>query len=175
MNKSFFIDKDGTLVNNSGYPKIIPSDVLLENDVLKGLKHIQEKGYKIIIISNQPWIAKGRATLKEIDEIFVRLKNKLAQKGIKIDDYYYCPHQSSDYCECKKPLPKMILDAAQYHKIDLSQSYTVGDMDDDILAGLAAGTKTILVKTGRGGDFVSVLYDKVDKILNNLNEIYLVI
>lgn len=171
MNKAFFIDKDGTLVDNSGYPDIIPSDEILYEDVIEGLRHIQIKGYKIIIVSNQPWIAKGKMSREEVEDVFKSLIEKLSERKIKIDDYYYCPHQSSDNCDCKKPSPKMIFEAARKHNIHLIESYTVGDMDSDIYAGINAGTKTILVKTGRGKDFIGKLNDKVYKTLNNLNEI----
>ena len=171
MNKAFFIDKDGTLVDNSGYPKIIPTDKVLYSDVIGGLINIQKKEYKIIIFSNQPWVAKGRMSKEEVEEVFKNLIKKLSEKGIFVSDYFYCPHQSSDNCECKKPKPKMLFDAAKKHNIDLKESYTIGDMDDDIFAGINAGTKTILVKTGRGKDFVNDIGDKVDKILNNINEI----
>ena len=169
MNKAFFIDKDGTLVDNSGYPDIIPSDELLENDVLDGLKHIQNKGYKLIIISNQPWISKGRLTKEDTDIIFESLIDKLSVHGIKIDDYIYCPHSSADGCDCKKPSPKMILETARRNNIDLNQSYMVGDSENDVLAGKNAGIKTILVRTGQGKDCAEKMHNIADKILNNLN------
>jgi histidinol-phosphate phosphatase family protein len=169
MNSAIFIDKDGTLVDCKGYPEIIPVDKILENDVLEGLKYLQEKGYKLIIISNQPWIAKGRIAKEGIEEVFKSLVKKFHAKGIEITDYFYCPHQTSDNCECKKPKPKMIFDAAKKHDIDLQKSFFVGDMDKDVNAGKNAGIKTILVKTGKGKYFL----DKVqpDFIIENLNAI----
>ena len=171
MNKAFFIDKDGTLVDNSMYPDSLPKDDILENDVIGGLKAIKNKGYKIFIISNQPWIAKGLMTKKEVEKVFYSIVSQFKEIGVVIDGYYYCPHQSSDNCDCKKPKPGLILRAAKENNIDISKSYMVGDMENDVLAGRAAGVKTILVRTGNGKDFVSVIGDRVDIILNNVNEI----
>jgi D-glycero-D-manno-heptose 1,7-bisphosphate phosphatase len=180
MNKAFFLDKDGTLVDNSNYPKkiptdkklgldFIPSDKLLEDDVIEGLKYIQKKGYKLFIVSNQPWITKGHLDIKEVESIFQNLVEKLRLQGIFIEEYFYCPHQTSDNCECKKPKPKMIFDAAKKYEINLDESYMVGDMDLDILTGQNAGTKTILVLTGCGKEFKNIA--KPTYILKNLNEI----
>jgi D,D-heptose 1,7-bisphosphate phosphatase len=168
MEKAIFLDKDGTLVDNWGYPEIIPTDDILEGHILQGLKHAQEKGYKMIIISNQPWIAKGKMTKKEVENVFKNLISKLEKKGIKIDDYFYCPHQSLDNCECKKPKPSMIFQAAKKHNINLSQSFMVGDSDFDIAAGKNARVKTALVLTGNGKNFLNT---EPDYILQNINEL----
>lgn len=168
MVKAIFIDKDGVLVDNSGYPDIIPSDKLLENNILKGLKNIQEKGYKKIIVSNQPWISKGILSKQQVDAIFESVLKKLKEKEIIIEDYYYCPHHTADNCECKKPKPKMVLDAAKKHDIDINESFIVGDMDNEILLGKSIGLKTILVLTGNGKEFTHL---NPDYIINDLNEI----
>ena len=169
MNKAFFIDKDGTLIDNSKYPEVVPTDELMEDDVLEGLKHIQSRGYKLIIISNQPCIAKRLKTKEEVEDIFKRIVSRLKEKGIYIDDYFYCPHQSSDNCDCKKPSPTLILQAAKKHNIDLSKSFIMGDMDADIIAGKNAGLKSILVLTGRGKDYKEGV--EADYTIKNTNEV----
>jgi len=169
MNKAVFLDKDGTLVDILGYPKIIPSDLLLQDDVIEGLRYIQNKGYKLFIVSNQPWIAKGRLKKTEVDQIFHNLIAKLKSKDIIIDEFVYCPHKLSNNCDCKKPGTKLILDLVKKHNIDISKSYFVGDMDNDINAGKNAGLKTILVLTGRGNDFKDKV--KPDYIIKNINSI----
>ena len=169
MHKAVFLDKDGTIVDNSSYP-IIPRDNLLENEVLDGLKYLQERGFTLIIISNQSWISKGLLTKKEVEHIFARLIGKLWGKGIIIHDYFYCPHKSSDNCVCKKPKPHMIFQAARKHKIDLTKSYLVGDMHKDIITGNLAGVKTILVKTGCYVD-ENNMAPKPDYVIKNLNYI----
>lgn len=168
MNKAVFLDKDGTLVDNSNYPFVIPSDKLLKN-ILKGLKLIQEKGYELFIVSNQPWISKKKLSIKEVDKIFKSIILQLNEKGILIKDYIYCPHSSKDNCDCKKPSSKMIKQLANKHNICLKESFTIGDMEKDILAGNNSGTKTILVLTGNGKKFKD--YTKATYILKNLDEI----
>lgn len=171
MNKAFFLDKDGVLVDNSKYPEIIPTDELLEKDILKGLKHIQEKNYKLLIISNQPWISKKEKTKEETEQVFQSILKKLAERDIKIHDYFYCPHKEEDKCDCRKPKPKMILDAAEKHNIDLKQSFVVGDREKDIEAGKRAGTKTILVLSGESKTNKGIEADFTIKNLNKINEI----
>jgi len=170
---AFFIDKDGVLVDNSRYPEIIPTDELLENDIFEGLKHIQNKGYKIIIVSNQKWISKGLMKREDVEKTFQIIIKKLKEKGIEINDYFYCPHKEEDNCNCRKPSPKMILDAAEKHSISLKDSFMIGDMEKDIESGKNAGTKTILVLTGRGKDYQNET--NADYVINNLNEINKVI
>lgn len=169
MNPAFFLDKDGTLVDNSEFPSIIPADKLLRECILEGLREIQKKGYKLIIISNQPWISKGKMTPEEVENNFRSVVGQLAKEGVYIDAYYYCPHQTSDNCECKKPKGKMILQAALENKIDLENSYMVGDGEIDIGAGKNAGVKTILVRTGLGKDYNSPL--EPDIIVQDINAI----
>ena len=167
MNKAFFIDKDGTLVDNSGYPFVIPSDKILTEQVLDGLKHIKMKGYLLIIVSNQSWIAKKKLREIEVEDIFKSVISKLKESDVIVDDYVYCPHDSSEGCVCRKPNPKMLLDMAEKCDINLQESYMVGDMDSDILAGKNAGAKTILVLTGNGRDFVEKV--SADHVVENIN------
>lgn len=170
MHKAIFLDKDGTLVDNSGYPQEIPSDVLLEDEILDGLFFLQQRGFKLIIISNQSWIAKERLSKKEVEDIFKRVVQRLEFLGITIHGYYYCPHKTSDNCACRKPKIGLFLRAAQEHNIQIENSFMVGDMEDDILAGKNVGVKTVLVKTGCGKEFgVSAVVP--DHIIENLNAI----
>ena len=170
MRCGFFIDKDGTLVDNSGYPDVVPSDDLLDC-VVDGLKLIKEKGHVIIIVSNQPWIAKGRLSKVGVEDVFKSLIRKLKEQGVEVDDYIYCPHQSSDNCECKKPKIKMFEEMVKKYELDVSCSYVVGDMDSDILAGKNLGAKTVLVRTGRGRDFEDIGADFVIDNLNCIGEV----
>ena len=169
MNKAVFLDKDGTIVDNSQYPLIIPTDKLLHDDVLEGLKHIQEKGYKIILISNQSWIGKGRMSRGDVEAVFQSLITQLELHNINVDDYTYCPHDKRENCACRKPKAMLLHQLAQKHNIDLSQSFMVGDMAADIGAGHNAGATTILVRTGCGRRYESLV--QPHHILNNVNQI----
>lgn len=169
MYKAIFLDKDGTLVDNSGYPEIIPKDKLLEENILDGLRYMQEKEYKIFIFSNQSWIAKNMMSKYEVEQVFQNVVKKLKKQGIVIYNYFYCPHQKSDNCDCRKPKNKLILEAAKKHNLDLTKSYIVGDSDVDILAGKHSNMKTILVLTGRGKEFKDSV--QADYVINDLNAI----
>ena len=148
--KAIFIDKDGVIVDNSCYPTP-PSDKLLPQAV-KGLETLSSMDYKVIIISNQSWIGKGKLSVQEVESIFQSLTEQLNLLGVSLTAWYTCPHIKEEGCECRKPSSHLILKASQEHHIDLSESYFIGDMTSDILAGKRAGTTTILVKTGQSGE-----------------------
>ncbi len=155
MNKSIFLDKDGTLVDNSGYPDIVPSDKIYFKHTVNGLKKFQEAGYLLIIISNQSWISKGRKTEKEIEKIFKSTISQYNTKGVNINSYYYCPHQESDNCNCRKPKTGLIEKAIKDFNIEIKNSFIIGDREHDILLGKNMGLKTCLVKTGEGKNYDS--------------------
>ena len=104
-----------------------------------------------------------------MEKLFKDLVQILEKHGVKVDDYFYCPHKSIDKCNCRKSDPGMVFRAAEKHNIYLGDSYFVGDREKDILAGERAGTKTILVLTGRGEEFKDAV--KPTYILKNINEI----
>jgi histidinol-phosphate phosphatase family protein len=108
---------------------------------------------------------------EKVDKIFKSIIKKLEEKGIFIDDYSYCPHQTSDKCDCKKPKIKLGLEMASKHNINLKDSFVVGDMDSDINFGKNLGVKTVLVKTGRGKDFINYGADYIIENLNKIGEI----
>lgn len=178
MEKAFFIDKDGTLTDYHGYSNPpLASEVLYDrvlfDEVVDGLKHIQSKGYKLILISNQPFVSTGIVTKEQMDNLFNNLINSLKERGVSIDDFYYCPHGKNEGCFCRKPEPGMIIQAAEKHGIDLSQSFMVGDDKKDVLAGKNAGTKTVLVLTGVDRENSARI--NADHIVDNVNSLMEVI
>ena len=177
MEKAFFLDKDGTLTKyviygNPAKAREILEDEIIFDKIVDGLKYIQEKGYKLIIVSNQPWVSKGIVKNKDIDELFKNLVKNLEKKGIHIDDYYFCPHSDIDNCKCRKPKSGMILDASRKHNINLNQSYIVGDGYEDILAGEKVGLKTVFVLTGGANKLIKdIESDYTLDSINSLKEI----
>ena len=161
LNKAVFLDRDGTLNEDPGYLgdpehlKLFPETgqalALLKNDY----------NYLLIVISNQSGVARGLITKDEVEAVNDEINNLLQIFNVKIDAFYYCPFHpdfnSKDECSCRKPSPKMILDAAKDLNIDLSSSYIIGDTVADVRAGQNAGLKTILVKTGYGSDSFYIL------------------
>jgi D-glycero-D-manno-heptose 1,7-bisphosphate phosphatase len=145
---AIFLDKDGVLVDDSQYPYVIPKTTLLPG-VPEALVKLAKKDIPILVISNQAWVAKGRLTLEETQNIFKELQQKVADFGGRIDGTYFCPHDTKAKCECRKPGIGMLKQAAKEHNIDLAKSTLVGDMYTDIQCGQNAKlARTVLV----GGD-----------------------
>lgn len=116
----------------------------------------------MVVVSNQAGVARGYFTESAIAPIHDRLKQLLAKEGASLDDIFYCPHhpdgsvgEYSYPCECRKPKPGMLLQAAQKLNLTLTGSWLIGDNISDIQAGLGAGCNTILVQTGHGKQFSS--------------------
>lgn len=148
--KAVFLDRDGTLI-------VDPPDLRVDSmsklhlfpDVFKAMKRLAQLDYKVILVTNQAGIAEGRITEKDFHRLNDIVVELLEPTGVKILKTYFCPHGEDAQCDCRKPKPKMLLDAAKEFKIDdMANSYSIGDRESDILAGVHAGTKTILVKTG---------------------------
>jgi len=158
-NKAIFLDRDG-VINEIVYHKemgIVDSPFIVEQfklikDIDKGIFKFQELGFNIIIISNQPGIAKNHHDETTFEKIKEKMHKEFLKEGIKIDAEYYCFHHPDavikkykKICNCRKPRPGMILSAAKDFDIDLSKSWMIGDGINDIKAGISAGCKTILI------------------------------
>jgi len=146
MNKAVFLDRDGTIIEDTNYLNS-PTKIKFLPGAIDAIRKINQSGFKTVIISNQAGVAKGKITPDElvlVDEAFIETISK--EKG-RIDAGYYCPHHpdfGSD-CDCRKPKPGMILKAAKDYQIDLKQSYMIGDKDIDVECGQNAGTKSIRI------------------------------
>lgn len=153
-NKAVFLDKDGTLIPDIPY-NIDPSLINIEDDVIQGLKILQQQQFRLIVISNQSGVAKGYFSEKDLLRVFERISALLKPHDIFIDEYFYCPHADDGMiapyaisCDCRKPLPGMFLKAASLMNIDLSSSWMIGDILNDIEAGNVAGCSTVLLDNG---------------------------
>ncbi len=140
--KAVFFDRDGTLCRDAHYLNDWKDfEVFPEIDSLGELK---KAGYALIGVSNQSGIQRGL-----VDESFAEAVNKVFIDKYGFDDFYYCPHHPDDHCSCRKPEPGMLLTARAEHKINLRESYVVGDKDADMMLAKAVGVKGILVRTGK--------------------------
>ena len=157
--KFVFLDRDG-VINIEKELLHKKSDVEIIPGSAEAIKILNDNNHKVIVITNQPVIARGLCTLEELSEIHEYIKTLLAKKGAKLDKIYFCPHHpkagnNSEYtkdCDCRKPKPGMIFQAQNDFNIkDLSKCYMIGDKIGDIKTGHLAGCKTILVETGYGG------------------------
>ena len=146
--KAVFLDRDGTLIFDPPDLRVESvSEIKLFPDTITALTKLSKLDYGIFLVSNQAGIAEGRITYDEFVDIEHAFIEMIAPSGVKILKTYVCPHKGEDNCICRKPKPYMLLQAATEFDIDLPNSYMIGDHESDILAGVNAGTKTILVKT----------------------------
>ncbi|TAN41381.1 MAG: lipopolysaccharide heptosyltransferase II [Nitrospirae bacterium] len=140
--RAVFFDRDGTLCRDAHYlSRMEDFEIFPEIGALHALK---EKGFKLIGVTNQSGIARGR-----VDENFVRTVNDIFLTRYGFDGFYYCPHHPDEHCSCRKPEPGMLLDARVDHHIDLKRSFVVGDKEVDMLLAQAVGATGIHVSTGQ--------------------------
>ena len=158
--KCVFLDRDGT-INTFMVKKFVnkPEDFMLIDGAAEAIQTINRLGYLAIVITNQPVIARGDVSIETLDAIHRKMETELGKHGAYIDALFYCPHhpdkgfpgERPEYkidCECRKPKPGLILQAARQFNIDLDCSYMVGDDIRDVRAGLNAGCKTVFLTRG---------------------------
>ena len=145
--KYIFLDRDGTI--NVRAPKAYyvtnSDDFIWLPRAKEAILKLNQAGYKIILITNQPGIAKGLMTDEDLDNIHNKMQSELAEIGAKIDQIYVCKHGWDDNCRCRKPKPGMLFDAQKDNSLDLTKCYLIGDDERDEIAGRAAGCKVIRV------------------------------
>jgi D-glycero-D-manno-heptose 1,7-bisphosphate phosphatase len=145
-NKAVFLDRDGVLNQEMGdYIRYMKDFHILDN--FEALKTLQNKGYMLIIATNQGGLAKGWYTEEGLAEMHNELKKQYKAHGVEFTDVYYCPHHPdfTGPCDCRKPKPGLLLRGIAEHNIDPAQSYFIGDRERDVEAGTAAGVKGILI------------------------------
>ncbi len=150
MNKALFLDRDGVINKEKNYLYKI-DDFEFIDGVFETCRYFQDKGYLIIIITNQAGITRGKYTEEDFEILTKWMIKEFNNENIKISKVYHCPHHPDfgDECECRKPKPKMILNAQRDFGIDLEKSILVGDKNSDIEAGLNANIgKNYLISTG---------------------------
>lgn len=153
--KAIFLDRDGTINFKRGY--ITDSNQIeLIPDVAESIRIMNDLGYFVIIVTNQPVIARGDISIIELKKIHNRIEYLLGQEKAYIDDIFYCPHHPDSgfkgeikslkiYCECRKPSPGLFLNAIQKYNIDESVSYGIGDSIVDLIASNEAGVTPVLI------------------------------
>lgn len=146
MKRAVFLDRDGVLNETfvrSGipYPAANAEAVRILPGVPQALKSLKQFGFLLIVVTNQPDVARGTQTAAEVDAI-----NRHLAAQLPLDEFRVCPHDNADQCDCRKPKPGLLLAAIKTHGIDPAASFMVGDRSGDILAGAAAGCRTLLVE-----------------------------
>ena len=156
MKPAVFLDRDGTLVEESGYLDRLERLVFYPYSV-DAVRALNRGGFAVVVVTNQAGIARGIVDESFVAEAHRHISERLAAGGARIDGFYYCPHHPEGAkpalrvrCDCRKPQPGMLKRAASDLDLDLSRSFAVGDRWHDVEAGQAAGARAVLVRTGLG-------------------------
>jgi D,D-heptose 1,7-bisphosphate phosphatase len=177
--RAVFLDRDGTINEENGFISK-PEQIKLIPGVPEAIAALNKSPFLAICVTNQPVIARGAASFEDLRAIHAKLDALLGQEGAYLDDLFYCPHhpdggfegERAEYkidCDCRKPKPGLLIQAAERYNVDLSRSYMIGDSTADIAAGKSAGCRTIGVETGAG--LSDGKYDVVpDEVCDDLSE-----
>ena len=146
-NRAVFLDRDGVINRKAPEGQYITAWEQVEflSGVEDALRDLKRGGFLLIIVTNQSAISRNELSVEVLESIHRKMLLYLARHGAAVDAIYYCPHDRNANCPCRKPMPNMLVQAAEEHGIDLSQSWMVGDAASDIQAGRAAGCRTISV------------------------------
>ncbi|WP_345979967.1 D-glycero-beta-D-manno-heptose 1,7-bisphosphate 7-phosphatase [Sulfurimonas sp. HSL3-2] len=168
-NKALFLDRDGVINKEINYLHKIEDFEFIEG-IFDLCRYFQEKGYLIIVVTNQSGIARGYYSHEQFDILTSWMTAEFAKNNIIVDKVYYCPHHPdiSGVCECRKPDIGMFIEAQKEFDIDLKNSIMVGDNERDIEAALKAGVES----TYFFDEYNEVTDSKAVKIVHKLEEIY---
>ncbi len=148
--KAIFLDRDGTLtVGTPTYERVDSLDkVRLLPHTMEALRLLATLDYGVFLVTNQAGLSEKLITMEQFKAINNKVLDLIAPSGIKVLHTYLCPHAENDNCNCRKPKPQLLLDAATEYTIDLSKSWMVGDRPSDVMTAVNAGAKGLLVRTG---------------------------
>jgi D-glycero-D-manno-heptose 1,7-bisphosphate phosphatase len=166
-NRAVFLDRDGTIMEDSNYVGDVARVVLIPR-AAAALKRLRDAGYRLFIVTNQSGVGRGYFSREAVEQIHAHLDDHFAQSGVAFDRYYVCPHHPEDNCDCRKPKPKFLHEAAREFQLDLARCFMIGDRPTDIGAGQNAGTKTILVLTGAGRETLAQGEVKPDHVADDI-------
>lgn len=161
-----FLDRDGVLnepvvIGGRPHPPTSARDVIVRSDTVEACEQLHAAGLLLVVVTNQPDIARGSQTLEEVEAIHNELRRRLP-----LDDVRICPHDDKDECRCRKPAPGLLVDGAAAWNIDLGQSVMVGDRWRDVEAGKRAGCAVVLIKR----DYAEKPAIDADHVVANLHE-----
>lgn len=145
-----FLDRDGVIIENRDNYVRSWADVELFPQAVAALAELRDSPYKIVLVTNQSAVGRGHISYETAEAINDRLLDVIHEAGGRVDAVFMCPHSPTDGCDCRKPLPGLLLRAAEALDIDLARSVMIGDALTDIEAGQAAGARAALLRTGRG-------------------------
>jgi D-glycero-D-manno-heptose 1,7-bisphosphate phosphatase len=146
--RAVFLDRDGVINqaivrDGKPYPPASVDEMTIVPDAPAALQSLKQAGFLLIVVTNQPDISRGKQALAAVEAIHQALR-----QALPLDDFFLCPHDDGDGCNCRKPLPGLLLQGAEKYRIDLSRSFMVGDRWRDIEAGANAGCATVWIDFG---------------------------
>ncbi len=172
--RAVFLDRDGTINVERDYLYRI-EDFEFIPGAPEAIRRLREAGFLVIVVTNQSGVARGYYSLEDVERLHRHIQDELARTGAGIDGFYVCPHHPTEgvgefrrECDCRKGQPGMLLLAAAEQGIDLSASYMVGDKQVDVDAGLSAGCRALLVRTGYGAQEAEKLAESQIPIVDDL-------
>jgi histidinol-phosphate phosphatase family protein len=146
-----FIDKDGTLVHDEPF-NVDPRRIRWTPHAIEGLRLLASQGHLLVIVTNQPGVALGRFEADALQGLQKGLQRMLAEEGLRLSGFYACPHAAAPdgtpACACRKPQAGLLRDAARRLAVDLTASWMIGDILDDVEAGHRAGCRSVLLDVG---------------------------
>ena len=156
LNAAVFLDRDGVLIEDVDLLTTTDKIRVLDG-VPQALHGLRQAGFRLIVVSNQAVVARGLATEADVSAINAEVERHLIEEGgPRLDGFYFCPHHPRATlpayrvaCECRKPRPGLLVQAAREHDLDLKSSFVVGDRITDVVAGASVGCRTVLVQTGK--------------------------
>lgn len=157
MKRAVFLDRDGTINIEKEY-LYQAEDFEFIPGAAEAIRLLNLAGIMVVVVTNQSGVARGFYTEDDVENLHRHIDRELERYGARVDLWLYCPHHPAGRgsyalpCNCRKPLPGMLQEAAARHDIDLEGSTMIGDKLADIEAGMAAGCRTVLVRTGYGAD-----------------------
>ena len=148
VRRAVFLDRDGVINRKAPEGQYVTAWEQVEflPGVGEALRQLKQNGFLLIIVTNQSAVSRNELAVDVLESIHKRIVHHLAQESVTIDAIYYCPHDRNGNCQCRKPRPRMLLQAAEEHGINLQQSWMVGDAATDIEAGNAAGCRTVWLR-----------------------------
>jgi len=151
---AIFLDKDGTLIVDVPY-NVDPAKICLSPGAAAGTRALHDAGYRLVVVTNQSGVARGFFPLSALVAVETTVRDLLAAAGVPLAGWYACPHHPAGTlpayatdCDCRKPAPGMLLHAAHDLNLDLTRSWMIGDILNDVEAGHRAGCRAALVDTG---------------------------
>jgi D-glycero-D-manno-heptose 1,7-bisphosphate phosphatase len=167
--KTVILDRDGTVIVDKDY-LCDPALVELLPGAAAGMRALAASGLRLVLVTNQSGVGRGMFTLDEVAAVNAELVRQLKRERIRLDGIYICPHAPGQDCDCRKPRPGLVLQAARELGFEPSHSVVIGDKLSDLGLGRAVGAVTVLVRTGYGAGEEARLAGEADIIADNLEQ-----